>query len=476
MENNSQINQDPSVIDVTREGEIINYDHLSRVDEQYNSTLGEEYRQILGLDDYYVDILNKLWYPSNNFSSIPFCKAEIVKMFVLILDDLSYKFKKQNTTIEIQFNVIADLVTFKHLSNGMNEYSYKYKMLSSINDIFNNIFKHAENALRNHYGHTRKISTEIDYSDQEINEEYERRITSKILQILPIWVPRVNMPDQATDILLYTQNSARWKLRFEEICAECGKDAKEFMSAILDLGRLNVHNPSLELIYFEASKYITTTDQEVALRLYIYYIHADLLSSTFDNRQHNKTIQKSLFKTGEQLKDFQAVISQLILDQDLEIALNAVSSVLSKRKRIKLDLGAIAAISEKHSGTVELLNKYLQDDYEDEFNTIKIQEFSNEELSIAITPKKQGAIPSIFIDTINLTTIQMDVIHHFAKSNFAVPQKELELIAKANGVFKNQLVDSINEACYDAIDDVIIEEEEDNYFIHETYYQKILSK
>lgn len=476
MEEYSPINQDLSIIDVTGESEVINYSYSSSAEVGYTSSLGDEYKESLHLSDYHVSILNKLWYPSNNFSSIPFCRAEIVKMFVLILDDLSYKFKKQNSTLELQFNIIADMITFKHLSHGINDYSYKYKMLSTINDIFNNIFKHAENALRSHYGHTRKISTEVDYNDHSINEEYENRLTNKILQILPIWIPRVDLPDEATDILLYTQNSGRWKIRFEEICNDCGKDARKFLAAILDLGRLNANNPSLENIYFESSKYISGVDQEIALKLYIYYIHADLLSPTFDHRQHNKTIQKNLFKTAEQLQAFQAIVSQLILDQDLGKALEAISSGLSKRKRIKLDPGAIAAISEKHSGTVELLNKYLQDDYEDEFNTIKIQEINTDELSIAITPKKQEVIPSPFIESIPLSSIQIDVILHFVKSNFAVPQEELEIMAKSNGVFKNQLVDSINEVCYETIDDVLIEEEEDNYIIYESYYQSILSK
>ena len=49
-------------------------------------------------------------------------------------------------------------------------------------------------------------------------------------------------------------------------------------------------------------------------------------------------------------------------------------------------------------------------------------------------------------------------------------------MAKERGVFKNQLIDSINEACFETIDDVLIEEEEENYVIYEHYYQNILAK
>jgi hypothetical protein len=36
------------------------------------------------------------------------------------------------------------------------------------------------------------------------------------------------------------------------------------------------------------------------------------------------------------------------------------------------------------------------------------------------------------------------------------------------------LIESINETCYDVFDDVLIEEEGDNYIISEQYYQRIL--
>jgi len=38
---------------------------------------------------------------------------------------------------------------------------------------------------------------------------------------------------------------------------------------------------------------------------------------------------------------------------------------------------------------------------------------------------------------------------------------------------KNQLVDSINESCYEVLDDVLIEEDGDTYTLNQNYYQKI---
>jgi hypothetical protein len=52
----------------------------------------------------------------------------------------------------------------------------------------------------------------------------------------------------------------------------------------------------------------------------------------------------------------------------------------------------------------------------------------------------------------------------------------LETFAKSNSVMKNQLVESINELCYELLDDVLIEEDDEYYTIDPRYYQKIQAK
>jgi len=464
-----------SIIDVTGAGERIPFS-----DPGYNGTfavdrLGDEYQKQLNLRDQQVHILNQLWYPSNNFSSIPFCRKEIVKLFVLILEDLSYKYRKQGTAIEIEFNTVADLMTKSRYKTGLNDYSYKLTMLSSLNDIHYNIFKHAENALRVRYGHTRKINTDLDINDEEVLSEYNFRISDKLSQVLQIWIPRVDMPDRKTERLLYAQSPGRWKQAFEQISRDFKKDTQRYIDLVLDLAELNSSNPSKEMIYYEASKDIATIDPQAALSLYVHYIHCDLLSETFDNRPLNKTNIKKLFKTEEQLHDFQAIIENLVASRDLVQALSAVSTVLApKRKKISLNADAIEAIKEKHSGTVKLLEKYLQD--EEEVIIVPVLTVEDTLIPVQQPISAVEVKTKVFADELKLSEIQSEVLIHFERNNFAVPQDEIEELAREKGVFKNQLIDSINESCYDLIDDVLIEEEEDNYVIYENYYQNILAK
>jgi len=462
---------DSSIVDVTGAGERISFSHMGD-DSVVVDRLGDEYQKQLNLTGQQVDILNRLWYPSNNFSSIPFCRSQIVKLFVLILDDLSYKYQKQGTAIEVEFNTVADLMTRSRYKNGLNDYSYKHTMISSLTDIHYNIFKHAENALRVHYGHTRKINTDVDFSDEEVLTEYHSRITDKLSQVLQIWIPRVDMPDRKTERLLYAQSPGRWRLAFERISKEFRNDTPRYMDLVMDLAELNSSNPSLEMIYYEASKDISSVDPQAALTLYIHYIYTDLLSETFDNRPLNKTNIKKLFKTDEQLHDFQVVIENLISSRDIGQALAAVSTLLlPKRKKISLNADAIEVIKQRHSGTVELLNKYLQEDEEPAVVQIAVAADIPEPVVLPF----EGA-GKIFIDEVKLSALQSDVLMHFSRNNFAVPQSEISEMAKEKGVFKNQLIDSINESCFEVIDDVLIEEEEDNYVIYEQYYQNILAK
>ena len=50
-----------------------------------------------------------------------------------------------------------------------------------------------------------------------------------------------------------------------------------------------------------------------------------------------------------------------------------------------------------------------------------------------------------------------------------------EAVAKRHGALRNQLIDGLNDACYELLDDVLIEESGDGYTIYEPYYQKIVT-
>ena len=436
--------------------------------------LGSKYKTKLKLNDEEVKLLNKLWYPSNNFCSVEYCCVEILKLYITVIEELKASYIEEGTTIDAQFLAVADVIARKHFKYKNGSQNYKYCIETTTNEFYSHIFKHCENAVREYYGHKRKINTDTYYTTAEAKTEFETKIISKVSGLLPVLISKVSIPDEATDIELYSQNTNRWKIKFEELTTSYNEKPKEFIDSIVALGKLNKKNPSIENIFFEASKFIAKYDKESALSLYVHYLFHDLKSATFDNKQLTKTIQKSLFKTNEQLHDFEIIVSELIKDKDLEKALKNVSKVYEvKRKKIQLDTTSIKEVQQQHSGTVELLNEYLKDDFEDENNSIKSQEINNEEIKIEITQKSEETSHSAFVSDLTFSPIHISALELFSKSNFSIPQSELEIFAKSKGIFKNQLIESINETCYDFLDDVLIEEEDDYYTINTNYFQRI---
>lgn len=439
--------------------------------------LGSKYREKLSLNDEQVELLNKLWYPNNNFCSIEYCCIEILKIYIFVIAELKAIYMVEGKTIDALFLEVADVIARKQYRYKNGTQNYKYCIERTVNDFYSNIFKYCENTVRECYGHKRKINTDTYYTAADAKAEYETKIIAKITSLLTVKANTVAPPDEATEIELYSKNTNRWKIRFGELTANYIDNPKWFYDSVVALGQLNKKNPSIENIFFEASKFIASYDKTSALSLYIYYLYYDLKSETFNNKKLTKTIQKSLFNTKEQLHDFEIIVSKLIEDKDLEKALEGVMQVYeAKRKKIELNPDAIKEAQQQHSGTVEQLAQYLIDNYEDDNNSIKSQVLNDDEIIIEISKKNEADCVLRFAKDLSFSPIHITTLELFLKNDFSIQQAELETFAKSKGVLKNQLIDSINEVCYDLLDDILIEEEDGYYTINKSYFQKITTK
>ncbi|MDR2287098.1 MAG: hypothetical protein LBE04_06450 [Prevotellaceae bacterium] len=442
--------------------------------------LGVIYRNKLNLTSNQVKLLNHISYSSNNFNTIDFCMKEIVKLYLSLVGELQNKYIQEGTTLDAELESIASLIAKQKYNYPKNlDTKNKYLVDGVIYEIHSNIFKYCENAVREFYGHKRKINIDPDYR-AKTKELYETKIYSKITESLPDLVLKITPPDEETEIELNSQNTTRWKMQFKILTENYTGNPKEFVAAVIALGKLNKNNPSVELVFFEASKFIAKYDRISALSLYMHYLFYDLQSSTFDNRQLTKTIQKSLFKNNEQLRDFEIIVSEFLQSKDLKKALQNVSGIYApKRKKIQLNTDSVRKVRQQHSGTVELLNEYLQDEYEDENNTINTREINNDEIEMEIIQKTTLNDPpriSPYIPAIPFVPVHISILTLFAKNNLSVSQNEIEIFAKSKGLFKNQIIESINEACYEQLDDNLIEDDDEYYIINPDYYQTILAK
>lgn len=439
--------------------------------------LGRKYKKKLTLSLEQQEILNKIWFQNNVFNDIEFCKIEILKQFLRAVEFLQNNYISNDNSFYNLMDELSDLIVRKYYRYRKGSQNYKYTFDSVKGEIYGHILKLSENNVREVYSNKRKLTAEFNYNSPEIFTPYYEKVISKLDVFLIDDRRNILSPDTETEKLLNESNTTRWKSKFETI-TQTYTNTADFENQIIRLAQENVKNPSVENIFYEASKFMAKLDKPSSLKLYVYYIDSDLKSSKFDNKQLNKTIQKSLFKTDEQLRGFEEILNDFIKDRQLENALKRIASVYEpKRKKIVIDRNSIQEVQKQHSGTVNLLNEYLQDELEDEIKSSdSIEENETEEIQIHITSDNNTeSTISKFNSELHFSELQKEVLEIFEKNSFSIPQNELEEALKTKNQMTSSMIDSINEFCYEILDDVLIEAEGDYFTIFPDYYKKLLN-
>lgn len=449
--------------------------------EHYDSEywrLGSKYKDKLKLSNYEVKLLNDLVDTINKFNSIEFCAVELIRLVLNCKYYLEEYYKKNSTSFENVIREIAHQEISSRYRYKEGTYNYKNTLDNFNSTVYQCLYKTCENALRDYL----KVGRKTDLTWYLHSESSKTLLKVKVLDIIQPFLEKslseLGEIDLESEIEINNYSRSRYKNELKLLSNSlCMENLSSYDEAIEKLLLRNSRNPYIENIYYEASRFMANYDKSLSLNYYIKYLYLDLQSAAFDNKQFTKTMQKSLFKTNEQLHDFEQIVSDLIKDRDLDRALKSVPKIYEvKRKKITLDKSAIKEVQQQHSGTVELLNEYLQDDFEDENNSIQSQEINSEEIKIEIISKGEESLQSMFLNHLSLNSIQISILGLFSKNNFSILQSDIEEFAKSKGVFKNQVIESINEACYDVLDDVLIEEEDDYYTIIPDYFHKISAK
>lgn len=430
--------------------------------------LGNKHKKRLGLSDAHVKLLNKIPYQRNVFLDIQFCGDEVMRLFLRVASTLEKDFERFGSPLTNEIAEVYDVIARKHFRYRKGSANYRDVIASGEANLLDVLFRYCENAVREQFGNKRKRSVDQLYRG-EAHDAFEDRFVSKLLLLIEFEVGAVERPDRDTEIALNSQNPTRWKAQLDKLKETTS--SREFVDSVIELEKLNEHNQARENIYFEASKFVAKSDKNAALELFVRYVDCDLRSDKFDNKKLTKTVQKSLFSSPEQIREFEQIIDNLIRTKDLNTALAEVSKLyVPKRKRIKLSSDAIQDAKVKHSGTVDLLNEYLQDE-EPELNVARAE---SGEIELRI-PAAESVSVARRSTAIELKPDQYDLLEKFEMSGFALDHQEVEAFATARGLFKNQLVEGVNEACYLCLDDVLIEEEDDGYVVFEEYFKKIFT-
>ncbi len=486
MVNQNEVREEDSVIDVTAEKFIlpkdvaINISTNSIRETDYNFInqywgLGTKYKSKLKLTDDEVKILDSLIDTDNKFNSIEFVAIELIRLFFDILNHLGDEFILAGSSIQEQTNVIAEIELTQRYKLWKNSQSYINQLPGFTNIINQVIYKIGENSLRDHFGIGRKTDLKYYIYSEEALAAFNERFNKVIQKYISNHLLVMKVCDELTEIQLNDYTKSRWKNKLELLKTNCEKSGySDFYEQILVLGRQNKNNPSVENIFFDASKFISKFDKITALKLYGYYVYYDLQSATFDNKQLTKNIQKSLFNTDIQLQEFEFIINKFIEDKNIDKAIESISNIYTpKRKKIQLDSSKIKEVREKHSDTVELLNEYLKDEEEGTGHDLVLK--GQNEVELVINYGKLDESPSIYKESQRLSAIQKETLNLFSKRGFVLSMNEFDTFVKSKGVFKNSLIESINEIYFELLDDILIEENEEAISLTETYYSKIIN-
>jgi TM2 domain-containing membrane protein YozV len=437
--------------------------------------LGNQYKEKLGLTKQEINWLNEFYNPSNVFTSIEGCSLAVINIYLAVFNELNLQLKDIDSSIDKEMDKIFEKVCEieKLKFNSYNaEYEKRWATGRFHESFFITFYKTIENLVREKYGHKRKLTFENYYPYSKSTQYIDEIIGNKIQNIIIEKIQGLNEPDLDTQIALNIQNVNRWKIEFDILTNDFKKEEQEkFIDAIITLEETNQKNPNIENIFYDASKFIAKYNNVQALKYYAKYIYYDLKSVKFDNKEFSKTVQKSLFKSEEQINDFKEIIAELIATKDIQTALEKISKIyVPKRKKIQLDRSEIDEVEQKHEGTVELLNEYLKE--EKEKQETEIVDNSDDNTEITIVSSKENN--SIFISEISMGQVQEELVKMIINNSFEIHQADVDKFATANGMFKNQLIDSINEACEEFLDgEALIEEEDENYRIEESYYKEI---
>lgn len=437
-------------------------------------SLGELYKSKLGLNKEEVSLLNKFSNPSNSFTAIEGCRLAVVKQYLYVM----YELTKEGFSIE------DELVFFKEKKLELNKQLYNnswinwdnsYYKKQAESEVYLTIFKRVENSVREFFRHKRKVSGEYPCAHNQLNIEFQRRIGDQLDQTIALLENKIEAPNLLTEIELNARNVNRWKEDFSNLKKIFNKkNINVFNNSMDQLEKANVKNINIENIFYDTSKFMAKYDKINSLKYYVKYIHYDLKSKKINNKELSKTIQKSLFKSEEEINYFKQIIANLVSNNDLNQALTAVPNVyVKKRKKISINKKEVENIEQNYSGTVELLSDYLS---EDKDKNIPVGKNGNEIDEVEVYPaaKKRS---SSFNSEIHLDELQEKLILLIEEKSFEIPQSEVEAFALQNGMFKNQFVDGINEACYEFLDDEpLIEEDDMNYIIEKVYFDKIINR
>jgi hypothetical protein len=229
------------------------------------------------------------------------------------------------------------------------------------------------------------------------------------------------------------------------------QNIEAFYDKICKLAARN-SSPTARNIYFQAHQFVAKYQVGYSLLFYLHYLHVKTASADFRHRKISANLKKILFRNKQQEQKFAQICARLKENGELNRAIDDSKRLFPiTRREIRLDTLAIRKADYEHAQTAELLGKYLEED--------------EPEILVGET--------IVYSSGLQEHNSYKDVFRLFEQHHFRINKKEMDTFARNKGLFRESLIQQINEAYYEMWEDVLIEDEGEAYTLNEIYYRQI---
>ncbi|WP_435354249.1 tellurite resistance TerB C-terminal domain-containing protein [Emticicia sp. SJ17W-69] len=425
-------------------------DNTHRLYSTETEKLGNQFKKKFDLSSNETSLLNELNYNNSLFFNIYFYREEIVKVFIHLLRQLE-----------------------KHFSDSFDKISKRFANEFKVDktEIYKWILIQCENTIALIYGFEKEIHLNTLYIYRQgpilkFENEIIQLAKQLIAEYMVFYVP--TNEDEKTLESIYTISKTKGKSHLKYLVDKYTTLEGDFLFEVVALTYFNRNNFFYFNIFFDIFKEIANRNNIIALKIYLHYIYHQL-SFNIPTKLIPVNIKAKLFPQKNQELHFEKIVRMLLLEKDLPKALSEITKIYEvKRKKILLDKISIRAVEESYTGTVELLNEYLRDDENNDSTILSETEKVDEKNTENKTNNYSVVSKSSPLQGIQVVTLEL-----FVKNNLTVAKNEMKVFANVNGVFVNHLIESINDSYYEFLDDLLIEEDEENYVIYLENFQKI---
>lgn len=263
-------------------------------------------------------------------------------------------------------------------------------------------------------------------------------------------------PTPTEDKKLFANDNQRWKRQYDRWTQTFDSgNPSDFYEKVVRLASLNqnVRVADTRNMLYKGYVFMIGHHQATALKLYLHYLSIKSNSNTFKHKQISTRSISKLFNSTGQKEKFDAICLQFMKHEKLDKALTQIEELYTPvRKKISLRTDSIQEANTKQIQVAQLLSAYLDDEPTPEVP-----------VSINIEQEQEKTAEDN----------QKELFKLFITNSYRLNQQEVHIFAQSKGLFKDQFIESINEQYYDEFDDLLIEENGEEYILNKAYYQQV---